>query len=374
MADLVPNHHTNTTVVCCVVGLGVKERRAQNSGREHDLIRRGHIVGVHRLRRHQPLILIHRLAIAFQHKITVKGGGAAQILEQITLNQLKFRVVTPLIRVTDFRHEHGQLLQGLRPGGLSHPLQVRDRAAVCLQQVIHQFKHLRLMLRREMHRHILLADLLIERLLNRAHAAFPPIAQLLRTRKGAAVKIEIRLHQLVIHKRCPRMHSIPHRPQLPRQQRRLLPQARHTLKERRLRHHHLAHTVGVSTKRPQPVRELEPGELLLKLSRIHRVVPRLGVAVSDHIPVVGGNLGLMRKNQFRRLRRGEAEPLRQASQLKNTRNMLNIGGAHLLVLLLTVVRLIRQVQARLGHIERVFLRVLRIDTRVPADQLRNTRA
>ena len=178
MADLVTDYHADTAVVRCVVGLRIEEWRAQNSRGEHNLVSGRHIVGVHSLRRHQPFVLINRVASAIDHEIAVKGGGAAQVLEQITGHQSQFRVIAPLIRVADLRDKLRKLFQCLLAGGFGHPIQVRDGAAVCFQQVIDQLEHFLLMLRREMHRHVLLAKLLIERVLHSRNTAFPAFAQL----------------------------------------------------------------------------------------------------------------------------------------------------------------------------------------------------
>ena len=58
---LVSNHHANSAVVNSVVGLRIEERRLQDSCREADLVCRGVIISVNRLRRHQPTSLIDRL-------------------------------------------------------------------------------------------------------------------------------------------------------------------------------------------------------------------------------------------------------------------------------------------------------------------------
>ena len=172
------DHHADAAVVRCVVGLRVEEGRAQNSRGEHNLVSGRHIVGVHSLRRHQPFVLIHRIARAINHEIAVKGGGAAQVLEQVTGHQGQFRVVAPLIRVANLRDKLRELFQRLLAGGFGHPIQVCDGAAVCFQQVIDQLEHFLLVFRREMHRHVLLAKLLIECVLHSRNAAFPAFAQL----------------------------------------------------------------------------------------------------------------------------------------------------------------------------------------------------
>ena len=118
----VTDHHADTAVVRCIVGLRIEEGRAQNSRGEHNLVSGRHIVGVHGLRRHQPFVLINRVASAIDHEIAVKGGGTAQVLEQVTGHQGQLRVVAPLIRVADLRDKLRELLQRLFAGGFGHPI------------------------------------------------------------------------------------------------------------------------------------------------------------------------------------------------------------------------------------------------------------
>ena len=62
VADLVPDHRADRAVVHRVVGVEVEERRLQDRGREDDLVHPRVVVRVHRLRRHQPLGPVDRLA------------------------------------------------------------------------------------------------------------------------------------------------------------------------------------------------------------------------------------------------------------------------------------------------------------------------
>ena len=304
VADLVTDHHADAAVVRCVVGLRIEEGRAQNSCREHNLVSGRHIVGVHSLRRHQPLVLINRIASAIDHEIAVKGGGAAQVLEQITGHQSQFRVIAPLIRVADLRDKLRKLFQRLLAGGLGHPIQVRDGAAVCFQQVIDQLEHFLLMLRREMHRHVFLAEFLIERVLHSRNAAFPAFAQLFGAREGATVEIEVFLYKRIRQVGCAGTNSAPQSPEFPGHQRGGLPHVRHALQERRLRNNDRAQLFGVCPQRKKPLLERETGELLVKFGGFDGVVFRLCITVFHDIPVMRGDLGLVRENELCRLHRG----------------------------------------------------------------------
>ena len=62
MADLVADHCADAAVVRRILGLRVEEWGLQNRGREHDDIHAWLVVGVHRLRIHQPFVLVDRLA------------------------------------------------------------------------------------------------------------------------------------------------------------------------------------------------------------------------------------------------------------------------------------------------------------------------
>ena len=201
VTNLVANNHADIAVVRRIVSVRVEVRRLQNRCREHDLIRRRHVVRVHGLRSHQPLRLIHRLTLAGNHPVSVKRTGTAQVLKQVTGHQFQGGEVTPLIGVTDLGDEFRQLLQRLLTGCLSHPVQRLNRLAVRLKEVADQNQHLLLVRRREVHSHILLANLLTQSLLDSAHAALPALTNLLGTGEGLAVEVEALLNQFVVHER-----------------------------------------------------------------------------------------------------------------------------------------------------------------------------
>src|SRR4029079_16656869 len=59
---LVTDHQADCTEIGGVVGILIKERWLQDSGREYDLIPRRRIVSIHRRRSHPPLVAIEWLA------------------------------------------------------------------------------------------------------------------------------------------------------------------------------------------------------------------------------------------------------------------------------------------------------------------------
>ena len=226
------------------------------------------------------------------------------------------------------------------------------------------------MLRREMHRHVFLAKLLIERVLHSRNAAFPAFAQLFGAREGATIEIEVFLYESIRQIGRAGTDSAPQSPEFPGHQRGGLPHVRHTLQERRLRNNDRAQLFGVCPQRKKPLLERETGEFLVKFGGFDGVVFRLCITVFHDIPVMRGDLGLVRENELCRLHRGQVEALGKAGQLEHGGDMLNIRGAHLFVLLFAVVCFIGQTQPGLGEVKDVMFGVFLIDAGVPPEKLR----
>ena len=109
--DLVADHRADSAVVRRVVGLGVEERRLQNRCGEDDLVHSGVVVGVDGLRRHEPLVAIHRSAELGQLAVVARPRAAPVVAVQVVALDDQRRVVPPLVRVADLRGELVQLGQ-----------------------------------------------------------------------------------------------------------------------------------------------------------------------------------------------------------------------------------------------------------------------
>src|SRR5207302_3317523 len=70
--DFMANHRAFSAKVGGVIGIGIKERRLQDSGREVDGIELRIVVSVDRGRRHGPVITINRLADLLQPAVVLK--------------------------------------------------------------------------------------------------------------------------------------------------------------------------------------------------------------------------------------------------------------------------------------------------------------
>ena len=117
MRELVADHRPDRPVVDRIVGRWVEIRRLEDPGREHDLVERRVVVGIHGRRRHPPLGLVHRTAdlrelapllelARLQH---VRGVGPHP-------SGLERRVVPPVVRVPDLLDDRVEFGEGVSLG------------------------------------------------------------------------------------------------------------------------------------------------------------------------------------------------------------------------------------------------------------------
>ena len=136
VADFVADHRADATIVGCIFGLRIEERRLQNRRREHDDIHARLVVGVHRLRVHQPLVFVCRLADLGQLVAgLIEVCGLGVLGWQRVCGWIQCRVVSPMVGVADFRREFGELLQCLGLGVFAQPIGIGDGCAVGVNQI-----------------------------------------------------------------------------------------------------------------------------------------------------------------------------------------------------------------------------------------------
>src|SRR5580658_7498242 len=104
---------------------------------------------------------------------SVRSTGVPHVPPKIAARYLQLAVVAPFIGVADFRRELGEF--GLRAllGLRAHPIQGLDVAAIGVQHVADERFHARLVLGREVFRHVALAQRLAQRLVDEHDAALP---------------------------------------------------------------------------------------------------------------------------------------------------------------------------------------------------------
>ena len=197
VADLVADHRADAAVVGGVVGFGVEERRLQNRCGKDDFVHAGVVVGVHGLRRHEPLVAVHGAAELRQLAVVADRVAALVVAVQVGAVDHQARVVPPPHRVADLGGELVQLGQRPLTRLRRHPLQVVDADAVGLAQIGHQLVHPRLGIGREVPLDVQLSDGVAHQVLDQGHAALPAVADLLGAAEGATVEVEVLRDQLV---------------------------------------------------------------------------------------------------------------------------------------------------------------------------------
>ena len=198
VGHLVADHHADGTVVHGVVSLGVVERRLEDGCREADLVGRRVVVGVHRLGRHVPLVLIDRLAELRNIVGRIPEAGIHDVLE-IALRGVdrQRRIVLPLVRVTDLHREGRQFFLSLGLRGVRHPVQRRDMLPERRLQVLHQPEHTLFVLCGEIFGDIHLAHGLGKDAVGHRHGSLPAGFHLLLAGHRLAVEIERCLLEIV---------------------------------------------------------------------------------------------------------------------------------------------------------------------------------
>ena len=187
MAD----HHADGAVVDRVIGIGVVERRLENGRREADLVGRGIVVGVDRLRRHEPFVLVDRLAELAQIVERAPQARGLDVLP-VALGGIdrERRIVLPLVGIADLDVERRQLLLRLGLRGVRHPVESGDVLAERRLQVPDQFEHPLLVLGREVFGDVHLAYGLAQHRVGDRHGAFPAGTLLLLAGHLTAEEVE----------------------------------------------------------------------------------------------------------------------------------------------------------------------------------------
>ena len=149
VADLVADDAADAAVVHGRVRVRVEKRRLQDRGREDDLVLGWRIVGVHRLGRHAPLVVVDRPAQAVHPEVPLEGARAQHVADHVVRPDLQTRIITPLVRIADLDAEQLQLGQRLGAGFRAHPFQGLDARGHGAAQVLDQLLHLGAALRWE---------------------------------------------------------------------------------------------------------------------------------------------------------------------------------------------------------------------------------
>ena len=190
VAYLVADDGADRAVVERVVAIGVEEGELQDGSGEDDLVPQGVVVGVDRLRRHEPFAAVHVLAEFGEVPGYLEARARTCVVEEVVADP-EGGVISPLVRIADLGDEGVALLQGPPFRLVPHPVERADRLAVGLQEVVDEAQHPLLVGRREVPGDVLFADSLAEGPLDEAHAPLPPLALFDGSAQHPPVEVEV---------------------------------------------------------------------------------------------------------------------------------------------------------------------------------------
>ena len=321
MADLVADHCADAAIIRRILGLRVEERGLQNRGREHDDVHARLVVGVHRLRIHQPFVLVDRLADLGQliaGLVQVRGLGV--LGGQRIRGNTQRRIIAPVVGVADLRRELGDLLQSLGLGVLAQPIGIGDGHAVGVNQIGDQLFHAALRAFGEVQAHVFAAHIFTTNAVDQAHRALPTIALLLGTGEHLAVEVKVGGVEVARQGGGEAQNHVNTGPQLKVGQIGLGPERIKTSEEARLVHNDarehrleinrlsLGGFGGVISGLPSvdPRTEIEVFQRGGQIGVIGGVVGLHRVARGHIVPMVGGDLGFHGKEVAGHAERGFA--------------------------------------------------------------------
>ena len=126
VGHFVADDHADSTEVDGRIYVRIEERGLKDAGGEVDVVHRGVVVGVHRRRRHAPLLLVDGLAQLVQVVVALKNGVAMRIANGVIALDDHCTVVAPLFGIADLVAIEGQLCFGSFLGIVGHPRQGLD--------------------------------------------------------------------------------------------------------------------------------------------------------------------------------------------------------------------------------------------------------
>ena len=158
VAHLVADHAADRAVVHRRVRIHVEKGWLQDACRKHDFVERCVVIGVDRLRGHEPFVAIGLGAEPAVLVLNEIASHRLHIGDQIARDDLHAAVIAPLPGVANFGQERAQFFVGLGFGRFAHPVQFFDVLTQRGAQVFDQRVHCRFGFRLEMAGHVHPAD------------------------------------------------------------------------------------------------------------------------------------------------------------------------------------------------------------------------
>ena len=188
MSDFVANDRADRPEVLRLISIRIKEGGLQNGRGEDDLIHWRVVVGVDRLRGHEPLAAIHGLPELCPLVFRVESGCHRHILQQGCPTQGESGVVAPPVGVADLRHEGVELGQCPLTRGFAHPLRSGQSIAIGIEESRNEGIHFFFVRGREMAFHPDAPHGLTQEAVHQGKRTLPAGAQFFCSRQRAPVE------------------------------------------------------------------------------------------------------------------------------------------------------------------------------------------
>ena len=204
------NHHTDSTVIHRVITFLEEERRLQNTGRETNFVGGRIVIGIHRLRSHQPFITIDGLAhLGFFFFKIESSHGFQVVVQRLSCINLQSAIIFPLVGITNFHAEGSQFFVSLLLGFVAHPSKLIDTFTQAYLQVGHQFHHSFLGSSGEITIHISNTKCLTHSIIERRNGTLPTGRLFLTTRQSLTIEIEAQVGEIITQRRGGIADNIP---------------------------------------------------------------------------------------------------------------------------------------------------------------------
>ena len=203
------DYHTDSTVVHRIISVHIEERSLQNSGRETDFVGCRVIISIHRLRCHQPFVLVNRFACFSNHIIEIPLAGTVDIGPIRIIFDFQSRVIFPFIRITDLYMEGSQFLQRFHLCRFAHPFQCFNTLTQRALQVLHQCNHTFFGSGREIFLYIHLSYDFAQRAVYGTYRAFPTRLHFFLAGHGSAIEVKVLCYKIIAQERGCCIDQIP---------------------------------------------------------------------------------------------------------------------------------------------------------------------
>ena len=212
MAEFVPDDGTDCAVVRGGVALGDEKRVLKNGRGEDYLVEAGVVIGVHRLRQHEPFVAVKRFSDLAGFPRKVEPRNCEHVSDEVIDVHVNRRIVPPTNRVANLGGELVELFESTRLCLVAHPFEIRDRLAIRLDQILDQEVHLGFCGGRKVSLNVEFPNRFTKATFDKPDAALPAVAQLGSARQCRSVERKVLVDEIRRQVRRKPVDDLPAQP------------------------------------------------------------------------------------------------------------------------------------------------------------------